>query len=437
MTDILMPKLSDSMEDGTILSWLEKSGARVDAGGELLEIETDKSTVTYVAEATGILEILAAEGTTVPVGQPIARIGEPAPANDSGAGDRPSGHAKPDQDESESAPASMESERADGASAVAFANPFAAATNGSPPATPTPLARRMAEIHGIDLSSIAGTGPRGRITRRDVLATAGVEPEGPPGPVLMPPPVPFPPPVSQVTPRRDTSASSGSQRQELTRLQLVIARRMAEAKKTIPHFQVQTDAVMDETITLRARLKALAGESGAVPSFNDFVIKSAGVALREHPLANGSYRDDAFELHDAINVGMAVAADGALVVPTVFDAASKPLGQIAEETRTLARRVRDGSISPSELEGGTFTVSNLGMFGMTAITPVINPPQAAILGVGSMREQLVRRGEEIVARTLMTLTLSCDHRILYGADAARFLARIRDLLETPLKLALY
>jgi pyruvate dehydrogenase E2 component (dihydrolipoamide acetyltransferase) len=211
---------------------------------------------------------------------------------------------------------------------------------------------------------------------------------------------------------------------------------MSESKATVPHFQVQTEVSMGAAIELRNELKGVVDDGQAVPSFNDLVVRAAAVALRDHPLANASYKDGAFELHDHINIGVAVAADGALVVPTVFDADTKALGQIARETRALAARVRSGEITPPELAGGTFTVSNLGMFGMTAITPVINPPQAAILGVGSMRPTLARVEGEIVERMLLTLTLSCDHRILYGADAARFLAQIRDLLQTPLRLAL-
>jgi pyruvate dehydrogenase E2 component (dihydrolipoamide acetyltransferase) len=227
----------------------------------------------------------------------------------------------------------------------------------------------------------------------------------------------------------------GSTRKQLSRLQQLIASRMAEAKATVPHFQVQTEVAMDSAISLRAQLKSLAAEGDPVPSLNDIIIKAAAIALKEHPLANGSFQDDGFLLHDQVNIGMAVAADEALVVPTVFDADRKTLVQIAAETRSLSSRVRDGQISPAELEGGTFTVSNLGMFGMTAITPVINTPQAAILGVGALRESLARVDAEIVDRTLLTLTLSCDHRILYGADASRFLARIRELLEAPIRLA--
>jgi pyruvate dehydrogenase E2 component (dihydrolipoamide acetyltransferase) len=215
----------------------------------------------------------------------------------------------------------------------------------------------------------------------------------------------------------------------------MIAERMAEANHAVPAFQVQTEVNFDHVIALRRSLKDIAGGL-SVPSLNDFVIKSAALALREFPIANGSYTDAQFELHSRINIGFAVAADRALVVPTVFDADSKSLAAIAAATRELAFRVRTAKISPAELSGGTFTVSNLGMYGMTAITPIVNPPQAAILGVGAAREVLTRVDGEIVDQTRVTLTLSCDHRILYGADAARLLATIRTLIETPLTLAL-
>lgn len=224
-------------------------------------------------------------------------------------------------------------------------------------------------------------------------------------------------------------------RVEPTRQQRLIARRMAEAKATIPHFQVQAEVVLDAAITLRRDLKQSAGEQ-TVPSLNDLIVKACALTLREHPRGNGSYVDGGFELHSRINVGVAVASEDALVVPVVMDADTKSLGAIAGETKRLAERVRTGEISPPELSGATFTVSNLGMFGMSAITPVVNPPQAAILGVGAMRETLARVDGEIVDRTLMTLTLSCDHRILYGADASWLLSDIRALLEKPLGLLL-
>jgi pyruvate dehydrogenase E2 component (dihydrolipoamide acetyltransferase) len=216
----------------------------------------------------------------------------------------------------------------------------------------------------------------------------------------------------------------------------VIARRMAESKATVPHFQVQTEADMDALIALRTELKALGEQAEPVPSINDFIVKASALALRAHPKANGSYRDGQFELHDQINVGVAVAAPDALVVPTVTDTDQRSVQSIAEQSRRLAQRVRDGAITPPELSGATFTVSNLGMYGMTAITPVINPPQAAILGVGALRAVPALADDRLIERRLMTLTLSCDHRILYGADAALFLSEIRDALEKPLRLML-
>jgi pyruvate dehydrogenase E2 component (dihydrolipoamide acetyltransferase) len=401
MSDITMPRLSDSMEQGTILTWLIEDGQPVAIGDELVEIETDKATMTHAAETEGVLEIVATEGSTHPVGALIARVGD----------DR----------------------RAD---APPVAQRVASETNGSagrtisslaaPAGTTTPLARRIAAVHAVDLGGVTGSGPRGRITRRDVLAAAGLRAETPARTV-----------VTEAAPAAPRDPARGAVTEQApSRLQQLIARRMVEATSTIPHFQVEAEVEMDATIALRTTLKAAAAEGDAVPSFNDLVVKAAAIALRRHPRANGSYRDGHFELHERVNVGVAVAADDALVVPTVFDADTKSRGQIARDVRELASRVRAGTARPADLAGGTFTVSNLGMHGMSAITPVINPPQAAILGVGSLRPVLARVDGEIVDRTLMTLRLSCDHRILYGADAALFLAEIRALLESPLRTAL-
>jgi pyruvate dehydrogenase E2 component (dihydrolipoamide acetyltransferase) len=426
MPDILMPKLSDSMEQGTVLTWLKLTGDTVEIGDEILEIETDKSTVAYASEEAGTLQILVQEGTTAAVGEPIAWIGDQAPES------RPTPSAPESQT---TCPSGAPSPRSAVEPTAAVPQRAGGGLNGGAHRSgATPLARRTAAVHGVALDDIEGSGPLGRITRADVLKRAGIESrEASPLPTIGPgqagsviraaqgPASPLPPGASRLQP---------------SRLQQLIARRMTDAKATVPHFQVQTEVVMDEVITLRAQLKSLAGDRDAVPSFNDIIIKAAAIALLQHPLANGSYQDDGFVLHDQVNVGMAVAVDDALVVPTVLDASGKSLGQIARETRILVALVRSGEISPAQLEGGTFTVSNLGMFGMTAITPVINPPQAAILGVGAFRETLARLDGEIIDRTLLTLTLSCDHRILYGADASRFLARIRELLEAPLRLVL-
>ena len=403
LTEVLMPKLSDSMEEGTILSWLVAAGTEVAAGQALLEVETDKANMTVEAEGSGALEILVEEGETVAVGAPIARLGGDAPAN-------PPQDPPPPTPEPATPPLAREPAPTD-------RTPVAGDTRGS-----TPLARRLAEVHGVAIDSISGSGIGGRVVKADVLATVGIEAE----PTPKDPPAPAP----------VETAKGGSRAVDLSRLQTVIARRMAEAKATVPHFQVETEVRMDAAIALRAEFKSLAGED-PVPSFNDMVVRAAALALREHPKANASYLDGAFELHDRVNVGIAVAAQDALVVPTIFDADKKSLGEIGRDSRRLAARVREGEVTPPELAGGTFTVSNLGMFGMTAINPVINPPQAAILGVGRSRPVLMRGADgEIEDASLMTLTLSCDHRILYGAEAAEFLGAIRDLLESPLRVAL-
>jgi pyruvate dehydrogenase E2 component (dihydrolipoamide acetyltransferase) len=242
---------------------------------------------------------------------------------------------------------------------------------------------------------------------------------------------------------------------ELSRTQQLIARRMAESKATIPHFALQAEIDMEECVGLRAELARhlqaaggqpsgdqAEGDRARAPSFNDMIVKACAIALREHPRVNGSYRDGQMHLHARVNVGVAVAVDSedpllsALVVPTVFDADIKSLGEVARESRALARRVRSGEITPPELSGGTFTVSNLGMYGVRSFTAIINPPQAAILSVGSLESRPVVRGAAIVARSTMAVTLACDHRMLYGADAARFLARVKELLEAPAALLL-
>ena len=221
---------------------------------------------------------------------------------------------------------------------------------------------------------------------------------------------------------------------ELTRTQQVVARRMAESKATVPEFTLTTEIGMDGCVELRAQIKAL--ETEAVPSYNDMVVKACALALREFPRANGAYRDGHFELYSRVNVGVAVAAQDSLVVPTVFDADRHSLGDIARTTRALAERVRSGEVTPPELSGGTFTVSNLGMYGISNFTAVINPPQAAILAVGAMVEKPIVRNGALAAGHVMPVTLACDHRILYGADGAEFLGRVRDLLQQPLSLSL-
>ena len=264
--------------------------------------------------------------------------------------------------------------------------------------------------------------------------TPGVSavPDSPDGPVAEPVPQSPPPPAVAATP---TSGSRGAVTStEPTRTQALIARRMAESRATVPAFTLRATIDMDECVAMRDALKAAGAE--IVPSINDLVVKAAAVALREHPTANGGYRDGRFEHYERVNVGVAVAAPGTLVVPTIFDADTKGLAEIATETRRLAGRVRSGEVTPPELSGGTFTVSNLGMFGVRSFEAVINPPQAAILAVGALESRAVVRERSVVIRRQMDVELSCDHRILYGADGAALLARIREILEAPLRLTL-
>jgi pyruvate dehydrogenase E2 component (dihydrolipoamide acetyltransferase) len=289
----------------------------------------------------------------------------------------------------------------------------------------------MARDLNVQLESIRGSGPGGRIVKADVEAAAG-EAGAQPATRRVPTT-----PAPQRAPEPAT-AKGEAQVVELTRLQQTVARRMAESKATVPHFYLDMEIDMTEAVALRARLKEIAAEDQPVPTFNDMVVKACARALREFPRANGAYRDGHVELYPRVNVGVAVAAQDALVVPTIFDADRKSLGEIAAESRELAGKVRDGKITPPELSGGTFTVSNLGMFGVTNFSAVINPPQAALLAVGSLEPKPVadRTTRRVVVRDMMGVNLACDHRILYGADGARFLGRVRDLLEQPLALAL-
>jgi pyruvate dehydrogenase E2 component (dihydrolipoamide acetyltransferase) len=300
----------------------------------------------------------------------------------------------------------------------------------------SPLARRLAQERGIDLHALTGTGPGGRIVKADVPAARPVATVPATGREGRPPQtaVPTTAAAAPTLAERVATAKGETTEVELTRSQQTVARRMAESKATIPDFSLRAEIDMERCVRLREELKRLSPEQA--PTYNDMVVKACALALRQHPRANGTYRDGELQLHSRVNVGVAVATDDALVVPTVFDADLKALGEIARETRVLAERVRAGTITPPELGGGTFTVSNLGMYGVRSFSAIINPPQAAILSVGSLRPRAVARDGKVIVRQTMAVTLVCDHRILYGADAARFLQRIGELLEEPAALAL-
>jgi pyruvate dehydrogenase E2 component (dihydrolipoamide acetyltransferase) len=419
--DVVMPRLSDSMEEGTILQWLKSVGDEVKRGDELVEIETDKANMTYEATDEGVLiEIVAEEGDTLPIGETIARIGgagEQATSRD-GAADKPAAKEEPEPVRQATKTERRETRPAPEA-------------DGDGRVKASPIARRMARDLNLELSRIEGSGPGGRIVKADVEAAAGGAPAPPAREETRPAPT-----LTTAAPSPE-GAKGEVQVVELNRLQQTVARRMAESKATVPHFYLETEIDMTEAVKVRAELKQLAGDAPA-PTFNDMVVKACALALRQFPRANGAYRDGRVELYSRVNVGVAVAAQDALVVPTLLDADRKSLGEIAAETRTLAQKVREGTITPPELSGGTFTVSNLGMFGVTNFSAVINPPQAALLAVGALQPKPAADAEtrRVTVRDMMGVTLACDHRILYGADGAQFLARIRELLERPLSMAL-
>jgi pyruvate dehydrogenase E2 component (dihydrolipoamide acetyltransferase) len=500
-TDVTMPRLSDSMEEGTVLKWLVDEGGEVKRGEALVEIETDKANMTYEADTDGTLvEIVAQEGDTLAIGEVIARIGEAGEAKGAGgdeeaAGDEEDSGAdagaeteaeaetsedagegkKAEGEEAEEgavaegedeaaaesgdgeSDADAEEAEADGDGATSDAEPQEAETATATRERPdsgsngagadgervkaSPVARRMAREMGVEIAQLEGSGPGGRIVKADVEAAA--KDGGPAEPEPEPERGEAEPAKDEAAaerraepePQRAEAGNKGEvEYQELSRLQQVVTRRMAESKATAPDFALTLDVDMTLAVELRARLKEVADP---VPSFNDMVVKACANALREHPRVNGAYRDGKFELYSNVNVGMAVAAADALVVPTIFDADSKSLGQIARDARGLIEKVRDQKITPPEVSGGTFTVSNLGMFGIESFTAIINPPQAALLAVGALaKKPAVDDSGRVVARDQMSLTLICDHRILYGADGAQFLARVRELLEQPLSLAL-
>jgi pyruvate dehydrogenase E2 component (dihydrolipoamide acetyltransferase) len=484
-SEVTMPRLSDSMEEGTVLKWLVEEGGEVKRGEPLVEIETDKANMTYDADSDGtLIEIVAQEGDTLAIGEVIARVGdaseasgngkpsakEEAPAEEEtgeGEGGEEAAEAKgeeaekgePEGEEVEAEKAEAgegakaedagesrggagagdgggETQAGDGGAATKTRAPSGNGAGDGERIKASPVARRMARELGVELARLEGSGPGGRIVKADVQAAA--EGDGAKAATEAPAREEERAPAAEERapePQRTEAGSKGeAEVQELTRLQQTVARRMAESKATAPDFSISLTVDMTQAVELRKRLKEV---SDPAPSFNDMVVKAAAIALKEHPRVNGAYRDGKFELYERVNIGIAVAALDALVVPTVFDADRKSLGQISRDARAAAEKVRDRTITPPELSGATFTVSNLGMFGIEQFVAIINPPQASILTVGKLAKQpAVDDNGRIVARDQMSLSLVCDHRILYGADGAQFLARVKELLEQPLSLAL-
>ncbi len=418
MPDVVLPRLSDSMEEGVIVAWLKADGDWVTRGEPLAEIESDKAITIYEAPHEGTLKILKSEGETLAVGTVIAAIAvEGKDAAGQNGTRSPSPVASADA-AGVSGTYEPKAQPREGEHGVAASSAHVSGAH----VKASPVARRIARERGIELETVSGTGPQNRITRADVetaLENVGSASDLAGSPASA---------SSPVAVRGETEVI------QHTQLQQVVARRMAEAKSTIPEFILQRDVDMEEAAALREGLRAAGGPEQPIPSFNDMVIKACALALRGRPDANAGFRDGRPERYSRVNVGLAVATPGALVVPVIIDADRLSLAAIAARSRELSARVRERKVTPAELEGATFTVSNLGMYGIGWFIPVINPPQAAILGVGAIEQRPVARESSVALRKRMTVTLVCDHRLIYGAEAAELLALICKNLELPLRL---
>ena len=453
MAEVLMPRLSDTMEEGKVARWLKQPGDKVARGETIAEIDTDKATMDLEAFEEGVLEqVLVPEGGTVPIGTPVAVIGtgsgaavparpSPAPA---ATGPVPVGQEAAPPAVTPS-PAQAASPPAQAAPQAAQAAPLAAAdrprTAGFPSdgagaraprpagARPdgasrsSPLARRAARRHGVDLSALRGSGPGGRVVRADVERAVAALASAPTG-------------APQPRPAGGTGALGDVEEVPLSQIRRVTAERLTKSLEA-PHFYLTSVVDAERLLALRAEaVWAVEGGDGVRVTVTDLLVKACAKLLRSHPEVNSAWAGDKILRHRRVNIGIAVAVPEGLVVPVVKDADEKPLLEMSAEAHALAAKAREGKLSLDDMSGGTFTLSNLGMFGIDHFTAVLNPPQAAILAVGTAKPEPVVRDGQIVVATTMRLTLSIDHRALDGATAARFLSELRSLLEDPLRIVL-
>ena len=426
-TNILMPALSPTMTEGTLARWLKKEGETIKAGDVIAEIETDKATMEVEAVDEGVLgKILVAAGSeNVAVNAPIAILVEP-------------GEAVPDSAPAAPAPkpaAAPEPVAAPAPAAAAPAAPAAETTGHSERVFASPLARRMAQQAGIDLATLKGSGPNGRIVKADIDAARGSAPEAaapaPKAPAAAPPAQAAAAPAAPITAPHDAIPHSSMRK--------VIAKRLQAAKQTIPHFYLSMDVELDALLKLRAELNAQSPKEGPGAfklSVNDLIIKAVAVALRRVPAANASFTEEAMIRYHDVDISVAVAIPDGLITPIIRKADQKGLAAISNEMKDLAARAKAGKLKPDEFQGGSFSISNLGMYGISSFSAIINPPQGGILAIGAGEKRPVVKGEQIAIATMMTVTLSCDHRVVDGAVGAEFLAAFKSIVERPLGLML-
>jgi pyruvate dehydrogenase E2 component (dihydrolipoamide acetyltransferase) len=447
MTDILMPALSPTMEEGTLAKWHVKIGDTVRSGDVIAEIETDKATMEVEAVDEGsILELLVAEGTEgVKVNTPIARLsgedGAAAPAPQSAAS--PVAQAAPTADTDG---ARAQREQATDPKSAGAPNPAAAPKTAaaSAPAAPkssgqrvlaSPLARRIAEQKGLDLSTLSGSGPHGRIVKADV---EGAQPGQVRAPAAAPQAAASAQPAAaprQVLSLEQMGIPAGSYDLiPLDGMRKTVARRLTDSFRDVPHFPLTIDLEIDGLLAARTKINALLEKEGVKVSVNDLVMKAAALALKRVPEANASYTPEGIAMHHHADVAMAVAVPGGLITPIIRQAELKGLAQIATEAKDLAERARTKKLKPEEFQGGTFSVSNLGMFGIKTFASIINEPQGAILSVGVGEKRPVVKGDQLAIATVMSVTLTCDHRVVDGAVGARWLAAFKALIEDPITM---
>jgi pyruvate dehydrogenase E2 component (dihydrolipoamide acetyltransferase) len=427
--DVLMPALSPTMEEGTLAKWHVKQGDQVRSGDVIAEIETDKATMEVEAVDEGTIEaILVPEGSEgVKVNTPIARLsGEgdtaaPAPAAAPAAA--PKAEAAPKAPAAAPAPAAPQP----------TPQPAVAKAAGGNRIFASPLARRIAEQKGLDLATLQGSGPHGRIVKADVEAAQpgqarapAAAPAGQPAPAAAP---------RQVLTLEQMGIAPGSYDLiPLDGMRKTVARRMTESFRDVPHFPLTIDLEIDGLLAARAKINGLLEKEGVKVSVNDLVIKAAAIALKRVPEANASYTPEGIAMHHHADVAMAVAVPGGLITPIIRQAELKGLSTIATEAKDLAERARTKKLKPEEFQGGTFSVSNLGMFGIKSFASIINEPQGAILSVGAGEKRPVVRGDQLAVATVMSVTLTCDHRVVDGATGARWLAAFKALIEDPITM---